>query len=150
MAVTTNRVATGRRATPTSPSWAEEARIELARPMGPSVLETAAVAGRRLAPPGCAGQDSNLRCPKATGLQPAALAAVRPTHVSAVELCFRPDMHKGRPGEAVPRLERPLLSGPVGGTYVRSGSVEASSELRRKAARSARSARSRTLVLELR
>lgn len=27
----------------------------------------------------CAGQDSNLRCPKATGLQPAAIAAMRPT-----------------------------------------------------------------------
>lgn len=51
---------------------------------------------------------------KATELQPAALATVRPTHVSAVELCFRPEMQKGRPCEAVPRLERPLLSGTRG------------------------------------
>jgi hypothetical protein len=47
----TTRVATGRQATPASPSLAEGARIELARPCGPSVFETAAVAGHRLVPP---------------------------------------------------------------------------------------------------
>lgn len=68
MAVATTRVATERRATPASPSMAEGARIELARPCGPSVFETAAVAGHRLVPPYAkyAGQDSNLHAREGT------------------------------------------------------------------------------------
>ena len=63
MAKATTRVAAGRRATPASPSIRGGARIELARPLGPSVFETAAVAGHRLVPPRTTlyvGQDSNL------------------------------------------------------------------------------------------
>jgi hypothetical protein len=50
-------------------SLAEGARIELARPYGPSVFETAAVAGLRLVPPRStkyAGQDSNLHAREGT------------------------------------------------------------------------------------
>jgi hypothetical protein len=63
MAGATTRLATGRRATRRRLPIAEGARIELARPCGPSVFETAAVAGHRLVPP-----DEQVR---RAGLEPA-------------------------------------------------------------------------------
>lgn len=45
---------------------------------------------------GCAGQDSNLRCLKATELQSAAIAATRPTHrAPSIQSGARPDARGG-------------------------------------------------------